>query len=106
VSPWLKPLVTSLHLIKARLYCRYELCVGLAGISYNKSIVVSLVTEQYCSFVSVCVAYSSIGIFRCDFVPFEFSSVSHSEMRLLLSTCASLYCFHAKQIKEDLDDIE
>ena len=22
VSPWLKPLVTSLHLIKARLYCR------------------------------------------------------------------------------------
>ena len=27
-------------------------------------------------------------------------------MRLLLSTCASLYCFHAKQIKEDLDDIE
>jgi len=64
------------------------------------------VTEQYCSFVSVCVAYSSIGIFRCYFVPFEFSSVSHSEMRLLLSTCASLYCSHAKQIKEDLDDIE
>jgi len=24
-------------------------------------------TEQYCSFVSVCVAKSSIGIFRCDF---------------------------------------
>jgi len=23
-----------------------------------------------------------------------------------LSTCASLYCSHAKQIKEDLDDIE
>ena len=41
VFPWLKPLVTSLHLIKARLYCRYELCVGLAAISYNKSIVVS-----------------------------------------------------------------
>ena len=41
VSPWLKPLVTLLHLIKARLYCRYELCVGLAAISYNKSIVVS-----------------------------------------------------------------
>ena len=32
--------------------------------------------------------------------------VSHSEMRLLLSTCASLYCSHAKQIKEDLNDIE
>jgi len=64
------------------------------------------VTEQYCSVVSVCVAYSSIGIFRCDCVLFEFSSVSHSEMRLLLSTCASLYCSHAKQIKEDLDDIE
>ena len=63
-------------------------------------------TEQCCSFVSVCVACSSIGIFRCDFVPFEFSSVSHSEMILLLSTCASLYCSHAKQIKEDLDDIE
>jgi len=28
------------------------------------------------------------------------------EIRLLLSTCASLYCSHAKQIKEDLDDIE
>ena len=27
-------------------------------------------------------------------------------MRLLLSTCASLYCSHAKQIREDLDDIE
>jgi len=27
-------------------------------------------------------------------------------MRLLLSTCASLYCFHAQQIKEDLDDID
>ena len=27
-------------------------------------------------------------------------------MRLLLSTCTSLYCSHAKQIKEDLDDIE
>jgi len=64
------------------------------------------VTEQYRSFVNVCVAYSSIGIFRCVFVPFEFSSESHSEMRLLLSTCASFYCFHAKQIKEDLDDIE
>jgi len=63
------------------------------------------VTEQYCSFVSVCVSYSSIGIFRCDFVPFAFSSVSHSEMRLPLSTCASLYCSHAKQIKDD-DDIE
>ena len=88
------------------LYCRYELCVDLAAISYNKSIVVSQVTEQYCSFFSVCVAYSSIGIFRCDFVPFEFSSVSHSEMRLLLSTCASLYCSHAKQINKDFDDIE
>ena len=56
--------------------------------------------------LSACVAYSSIGIFRCDFVPFEFSSVSHSEMRLLLSTCASFYCSHAKQIKEDLNDIQ
>jgi len=27
-------------------------------------------------------------------------------MRLPLSTCASLYCSLAKQIKEDLDDIE
>jgi len=52
------------------------------------------------------IQYSSIGIFRCDFVPFEFSSVSHSEMRLLLRSCASLYCSHAKKIKEDLDDIE
>jgi len=64
------------------------------------------VTEQYCSFVSVCVTYSWIGIFRCDFVPFEFSSVSHSEMRLLLSTCASLHCSRADQIREDLDELE
>jgi len=33
------------------------------------------VTEQYSSFVSVCIAKSSIGNFRCDFLPFEFSSV-------------------------------
>jgi len=33
------------------------------------------VTEQYSSFVSVCIAQSSIGIFRYDFFPFEFSSV-------------------------------
>jgi len=37
--PWLKPLVMSLHLINARLYSRQELCVGLAAVSYNKSIV-------------------------------------------------------------------
>ena len=41
VSPWLKPLVTSLHLIKARLYCRQELCARLAAVSYNESIFVS-----------------------------------------------------------------
>jgi len=34
---WFKPPVTSLHLIKARLYCRYEQCVGLAAVSCNKS---------------------------------------------------------------------
>jgi len=55
VFPWLKPLVTSLHLIKARLYCGKELCAGLAAASYNKSIVVQG-TEQYTSFVSVCIA--------------------------------------------------
>jgi len=33
------------------------------------------VTEQYSSFDSVCIALSSIGIFRCDFFSFEFSSV-------------------------------
>jgi len=27
-------------------------------------------------------------------------------MRLLLSTCASLCCSHAKQIRKDLDDLE
>jgi len=31
------------------------------------------VTEQ--CFVSVCIALSSIGIFKCDVFPFEFSSV-------------------------------
>jgi len=33
------------------------------------------VTEQKCNFVSVCIAYSSIGIFRCVSFQFEFSSV-------------------------------
>ena len=36
----------------------------------------------------------------------NFLRQSHSEISLLLSTCAILYCSHAKQIKEDLDDIE
>ena len=78
----------------------------LSAVSYNKSVVVSEVTEQYCSFASVCVAYSSIGIFRCDFFHVNFLQQSHSEISFLLGTCASLYCSHAKQIKEDLDDIE
>jgi len=33
------------------------------------------VTEQNSSFVSVCIAQNSIGTFRCDFFPFEISSV-------------------------------
>jgi len=36
----IKSLVTSLHLIKARLFCKLELCVGLAAVSYNKNIVI------------------------------------------------------------------
>jgi len=36
----MKPLDTSLHLIKAKLYCKLELCVRLAAVSYNKNIVV------------------------------------------------------------------
>jgi len=32
------------------------------------------VIEQYSSFVSVCIALRSIGIIKCDFFPFEFSS--------------------------------
>jgi len=31
---------------------------------------------------------------------------SHSDIRLLLSTCASLNCSHAKKIREDLDELE
>jgi len=33
------------------------------------------VTEQYSSFDRVCIPQSSVGIFGCDFLPFEFSSV-------------------------------
>jgi len=33
------------------------------------------VTEQYSSFVRVCIASRSIGIIICDFFPFEFSSI-------------------------------
>ena len=47
-------------------------------------------TEPYSSFVRVCIALSSIGIFGCDFSPFEYSSVSHSEIRLLLSKLAQV----------------
>jgi len=36
----------------------------------------------------------------------NFFQYSRSEIRLLLSTCASLYCSHAKQIREDLDELE
>ena len=56
--PCLKPLVTSLHLIKERLYCKLELCTMASSsiLLYNKNIVVSQVTQQYRSFVSVCIA--------------------------------------------------
>jgi len=64
------------------------------------------VTEQYRSFVSVCIAQSSIGIFGCDFFHLNFLQYSHSEIRFLTSTCASLYCSHAKQIREDLDELQ
>jgi len=36
----------------------------------------------------------------------NFLQKSHSEIRLLLTTCASLNCSHAKQIREDLDELE
>jgi len=36
----------------------------------------------------------------------NFLQQSHSEIRLLLSTYASLYCSHAKQIRKDRDDLE
>jgi len=48
------------------------------------------VTEQYSGFVSVCIALSSTGIFICDFFHLSFLQQSHSEIRLLLNTCASL----------------
>jgi len=40
------------------------------------------------------------------FFHFNFLHQSHSEIRMLLSTCASLYCSHAKQIREDLDELK
>jgi len=40
------------HLIKARLYCRQEICVRLA-LSYNKNTVAFSDLEQYSYFVSV-----------------------------------------------------
>ena len=40
------------------------------------------------------------------FFHLNFLQKSHSEIRLLLTTCASLNCSHAKQIREDLDELE
>jgi len=39
-----------------------------------------------------------IGIFRCDFFPFEFALLKSFRNKIgrVLSTCASLYCSHAK----------
>jgi len=44
----------------------------------------------------------TFSIFRCDFFHFNFLLQRHSEIRLLFSTCPSLYCSHAKQIWQDL----
>jgi len=44
-----------------------------------------------------------------DFFHFFFNNFlpqSHSEIRLLLSTCASLYCSHAKPIREDFREFQ
>jgi len=38
------------------------------------------------------------------FYIFNFVEQSDSEIRLLLSTCASLYCSHYKEIREDFDE--
>jgi len=40
------------------------------------------------------------------FFHLNFLQLSHSEIGLLLSTCASLHCSHAKQIREDPDELE
>jgi len=80
-----------------RLYCRYELCVELPAVSYNKNIVVS--SEQYRGFVSVSITYSSIGIFRCDifllcvlYIYFLLCVQSHSEIIWLLSSLLAPVC--------------
>jgi len=39
------------------------------------------------------------------FIHFNFFR-SHSETRLLLSTCADLYSSHAKLVREDLNELE
>ena len=61
--------------------------------------------NKYIGFVSVSTRKSSIGVFRCDSFNFNFLSDSHSAIRLLLSTCASLYCSHAEKIR-DIGDFE
>jgi len=50
--------------------------------------------------------YAGLVIVDVIFSIFNFLWQSHSEITLLLSTCASLYCSHATQIREDLHELE
>jgi len=59
---------------------------------------------QYCSFVAFLLRKARLEL-KCDFSHFNFFQ-SHSEIRLLLSTCASLYCSHAKLVRENLNELE
>jgi len=61
------------------------------------------VTEQYTSFVSVCI---SIGIFGCDFFTFEFSSVKSFRNQIAIEYLRTFVLPHAKKIKEDLDELK
>jgi len=70
----------------------------VATVSYNENTVAS--SEQYSSLLAFLITYSLFGIFRCDFFHFNVLQQSYSEIRLLVSTCASLYCSHAKQIRD------
>jgi len=64
------------------------------------------VTEQYNSFVSIVSREARLVFLDVIFFHLNFLQKSHSEIRLLLSTCASLYCSHVDQIREDLDELE
>jgi len=103
----LKPLVTPLHLIKPQvvLQIRASMCRASSSIYPTKNIVQLLLLRNIVIMLAfpLCKA-RMVNADVIFFILIFFNNViQKSLIRLLLSTCANLYCSHAKQIR-DLDE--